>query len=194
MLFRRLVITLSLLLIAGFAQAQSIGDDGLHKQPWLVASTGDIRLDLSAAAADGKDLIVIVEQQGCAYCAQLHAVNFTRSEITDLVTSRFRVVQLDLWGKADIIDFDGNEVTQQALLSRWDVNTTPTTMVLSAAKPVTKLADAEIFRLPGYLKPFYYLGALEFFTTGAYADQEFRDFFAPRVAALEAKGLDPEQW
>jgi len=194
MLIRRLVVTLAFILCAPFAQAQTIGADGLHKQSWLVESTGDIRLDLAAAAAQGKDLIVLVEQQGCSYCTELHVVNFARPEITELLTSRFRVVQLDLWGKADIIDFDGADITQQALLTRWDVNTTPTTLVLSAARPVDALADAEIFRLPGYLKPFYYLGALEFFTTGAYADQGFRDFFAPRVAALAAKGVDPENW
>ena len=38
--------------------AQTIGDDGLHKQPWMRDTFKDLREDLGEANAEGKRLVL----------------------------------------------------------------------------------------------------------------------------------------
>jgi len=66
--------------------------------------------------------------------------------------------------------------------------------VLNSATSPATLADAEVFRLPGYLKAFYYMEALDWFASDAYLTTEFRTFLNERTAALKSEGLDPETW
>ncbi|MDC1494695.1 thioredoxin, partial [Planktomarina temperata] len=46
----------------GFAE---MGDDGLHKAPWMRDTFKDLSEDLADANAEGKRLMVIIEQRGC---------------------------------------------------------------------------------------------------------------------------------
>ncbi len=61
-----------------------VGDDGPHKQAWFFGSFLEFAENLSDAAAEGKDLLMLTEQAGCPCCRALHAVNFERSKITEL--------------------------------------------------------------------------------------------------------------
>jgi thioredoxin-related protein len=63
-----------------------------------------------------------------------------------------------------------------------------------APETVHSRADTEIFRLPGYIKPFYYYSALDYFSSGAFEGQDFPDFLSVRVAEIKTKGLTPDTW
>jgi thioredoxin-related protein len=91
----------------------TLGDDGLHKQPWFTQSFLELADDLDDAVNDNKVLMVLVEQAGCPYCRELHRVNFERAEIVDAITSDFLVVQLDLWGSREVVDFDGSGLEER---------------------------------------------------------------------------------
>lgn len=183
------------LLLAPPVRAQGLGDDGLHRQPWFLDSFLELGDDLSSAAAEGRGLLVLFEQAGCPYCRELHAVNFARPEITGYLTRHFDTVQLDLWGARAVVDFDGEELEERALAAKWGVNFTPTTILFPAANAgAARASEAEAFRLPGYLKPFHYLSALEYVATGAHRDQPFQRFLQDKFAALRAQGIDPDVW
>ena len=62
-----------------------LGDDGLHKQPWFSNTFLDLGEDLAEATAAGKDLMVLIEQNGCPYCHEMHYVNFQRPELVDYI-------------------------------------------------------------------------------------------------------------
>ncbi len=181
---------------AGFAGSHvTIGDDGLHKQDWFYGSELNLADDLREAAAQDKGLLILYEQVGCIYCAELHGVNFNRDEITDLIRQSFLVVQLDLNGDREVVDFDGSRMSESDLATKWSVMFTPTTLIFSGEdSQASSWQEVQAFRLPGYLKPFYYFTALDFFASGEIAQQGFKTFLSSRVAVLDTQGVDPELW
>ncbi|WP_238366252.1 thioredoxin family protein [Mesobacterium pallidum] len=183
-------------LVAGPASAGPVlGDDGLHDQPFFLDSFLELGADLEEAAAEGKGLIVLFEQRGCPYCRELHAVNFERAEITDYMTAQFNVLQLDMWGAREVLDFDGEALEERALARKWFVNFTPTQVLVPAAHAgAADLRAAEAFRMPGYFKPFHHLSGLEYVASGAFRDQPFQRFLQDKFARLEAQGIDPDVW
>jgi len=178
--------------LANMAAAQEMGDDGLHKQPWFADTFLDMREDLAEAAAQGKDLLVIVEQRGCPYCKEMHEVNFNRQEIVDLITDNYSVVQFNLWGDREAVDLDGTEMTEKELMRRWRVSFTPTTLFFASdATP----EEALVFMLPGYFKPFHHARALEYVASDAYKDEpNFQRFVQARGDEMRAAGIEVEIW
>jgi thioredoxin-related protein len=193
---RRLFIsTLAASSFAVSANSADIGDDGLHKQDWFLDSFLEMPSDLSEAASDGKNLLVLFEQRGCPYCRELHEVNFARKEITDFIKEHYLVVQLDMFGAREVLDFDGEALEERDIAGKWAVNFTPTTLIFAADNVAAKsVAEAEAFRLPGYLKPFHYLSSLEYVANGIYKQKTFQRYLQDKFAALEAKGLKPDVW
>ena len=196
MIIRRAFITaLSFFAISTMSFAQGIGDDGLHKQPWFVDTFLELSDDLQEAADQGKDLMILVEQAGCPYCAELHAVNFERAEIVDYIKEHFVVVQLDLFGSRLAVDFDGEEIEERDLVFKWGLQFTPSTIIFAADKIGAKdFRDAEAFRLPGYLKPFHYMSSLEYVGEGIYKDMSFQRYLQAKFAELAEKGISPDVW
>lgn len=191
----------SLAAAAVFAHARSafaaaeMGDDGLHKQPWFTDSFLELGDDLATAAENGRHLMVLFEQAGCPYCKELHEVNFARPELAAFIPRHFDVIQLDLWGSREVVDFDGEALEERALAAKWGVNFTPSTLLFSAENAGAKSrAEAESFRLPGYLKPFHYLSSLEFVVSDAHKTQSFQRYLQDKFQALEEQGIDPDVW
>lgn len=171
------------------------GDDGLYKQDWFVDSFLELGDDLETAASEGRGLVVLFEQAGCPYCREMHRVNFARPEIRDYATAHFDTVQLDLWGSRAVLDFDGQEMEERALAAKWGVNFTPTTVMFPPENAgAADVRAAEAFRLPGYLKPFHHLSALEYVATGEYRKQPFQRYLQDKFAALHEQGIDPDVW
>ncbi len=187
------VLSILLIWLAGAAAAQDLGDDGLHKQPWFADTFLDMREDLAEAGAQGKDLMVIIEQRGCPYCKEMHEVNFNRPEIVDLITENYYVVQLNMWGDREATDFDGTVMTEKELVRRWGASFTPTTLFFAsdAADP----QDALVFVLPGYFKPFHHARALEYVAWDAYKQEpNFQRFVQARGDEMRAQGLEVDLW
>ncbi len=199
MVSRRFILSvgvmLTLLLQLLSARAAELADNGLHIQEWIYSGEVDFRKIQAAAAADDKGIIVLVEQRGCPYCAELHSINFAKTELTDYMREHFVIVQVDMWGDRNVTDFDGEVLREEQLSDKWQVQYTPTTLVFKrASTPINSRKEAETFRLPGYLKPFYYMAALEFLISDAYIDQRFQSFVEAKVDVAAANGIDPENW
>lgn len=191
------ILALVILIVAAFPAwaGGELGDDGLHKQDWFLNSFLEMPDDLAEAADEGKLLMVIVEQAGCPYCRELHNVNFARTEITDYIQENFVVVQLDLWGSREVLDFDGEPMEERDLARKWGVNFTPTTLVFTMEDSAPEsFFDAEAFRMPGLLKPFHYLSSLEYVVSGEYKEQPFQRFLQDKFEDLHSKGIEPDVW
>jgi len=186
----RALICLIFLPSLSMAEA-TLGDDGLHKQPWFTQSFLELADDLDDAVNDNKVLMVLVEQAGCPYCRELHRVNFERAEIVDAITSDFLVVQLDLWGSREVVDFDGSGLEERDWIQKQAIHFTPTTLFFKHSDDGT---PREVFRMPGYFKPFHYYAALSYVTTGAHETEPFQRYLQTVFADLEAKGIDPQVW
>ena len=172
------------------AQAAELGEDGLYLQPWFSNSFLELADDLDEAAAEGKDLLVLFEQKGCPYCRELHLVNFERDEIVSHLEEYFVVVQINLWGAREVVDLNGKSLEERDLAAQWGINFTPTSVIFSQDDGEA----AEVFRMPGYFKPFHFMKSLEYVSSDAYKSQLFQRFLQAEFEALAQKGMTPEVW
>ena len=69
-------------------QASQMGDDGLHKAPWMRETFKDLREDLEDANLEGKRLLLLIEQRGCVYCRKMHEQVFTDPEVKALLEDK----------------------------------------------------------------------------------------------------------
>ncbi len=195
---RRTMLALSAagLVAAGRTQAQgTVGDDGLYDEHFLKDSFLEMALDHEEAADQGKSLAILFEQRGCPYCRELHEVNFKREEITSYLSEHFDVVQLGMFGSRAVLDFDGEELEERDLAVKWFVNFTPTMLFFPPETlGATSLREAEVFRLPGYFKPFHFISGLEYVVTQDYKNQHFQRYLQDKFAKLAEQGIDPEVW
>ena len=172
-----------------------MGDDGLHKQPWFLDTFLELGDDLAAAADNGRHLMILYEQNGCPYCRELHEVNFARSELSDYIKAHYDVIQLDMFGAREVLDFDGQALEERDLAAKWGVNFTPTTILMHNSNAgAVSVSAAQSFRMPGYLKPFHYLSSLEFVAERKFEEQTFQRYLQDKFAELEAQGIDPDVW
>lgn len=112
------------------SSAVELGDDGLHKPSWLRETFKDLKEDLADANAEKKRLLVIVEQRGCIYCTKMHEEVFSDPEIEAFIRENYYVVQLNLFGDVEVIDFDGTVLPEKEMAIRWGVMFTPTLIFL----------------------------------------------------------------
>lgn len=90
-----------------------VGEDGLHKQPWLRLTFKDLREDLAAANEEGKRMVILFEQRGCIYCSRLHENVFSDGEVRKFIEDNYFVVQMNLFGDEEVTDFDGEVQTEK---------------------------------------------------------------------------------
>jgi thioredoxin family protein len=101
-------------------------DNGLYHQSWFHLSFLNLKDDFAEAKTAGKRLAVIFEQRGCPYCTKLHTEVLPQRYINDYVRENFTVLQLDIWGAREVVDFDGKVLSERELAERWGVIFTPT--------------------------------------------------------------------
>jgi thioredoxin-related protein len=121
-----IVLVLLAALLPAVSLAAELGDDGLHKTAWMQDTFKDLREDLADANNQGKRLMVIVEQRGCVYCTKMHEEVFPQPEIEALLTERYFVVQINMFGDVEVTDFDGETLTEKKLARKWGLLFTPT--------------------------------------------------------------------
>jgi thioredoxin-related protein len=171
-----------------------LAGDGMYIQPWFHNSFLILKEDLAEAAAAGKRLAIIWEQRGCPYCREMHLVNFGIEEIRDYIKKNFLILQFDLWGSRKVTDFDGKQLEERALARRWRIVYTPTINFFPPhpGQVAGKSGrDAEVMRIPGYLKPFHFLSMFEYVKSESYKKMVFQKFIQAKGAKLRAKGIDP---
>ena len=149
-MFRRTIIAAALSLLAMPALAVEMGDDGLHKAPWMHDTFKDLREDLAEANAEGKRLLVIIEQRGCIYCTKMHEEVFPLPEVESLLTDRYFVVQMNMFGDVEVTDFDGEVLSEKDAVAKWGVLFTPTMMFFPEEVPEGTPANrAAVATMPG---------------------------------------------
>jgi len=179
------------------AAEPAVSDDGLHVQPWFLTSLLDLRDDLKEASAQGKRLAIIWEQRGCPYCLEMHRVNLARPEIADYVKTHYNVIQLNMWGDREVTDFDGQVLSEKKLAQKSRVVFTPTIQFFPATLAETagkSGAGAEVFRMPGYFKPFHFVSMFEYVYTKGYEDTPFQRWLQAKADKMRAEGKPVDLW
>lgn len=130
--------------------AQEMGDDGLYDEPWIRETFKDLREDLEEASAEGKRLVLFVEQRGCVYCHKMHEEVFSVPEVSDYIEENYFVVQINLHGDTEIVDLDGETLSEKAAAQKWRVLFTPSIVFLPEEVPENQSAiEASVAVMPG---------------------------------------------
>ncbi|HHS88930.1 MAG TPA: thioredoxin [Rhodobacteraceae bacterium] len=189
---RKILAMVLAILLAGPALAHGpavMGDDGLHKTDWMRETFKDLREDLAEANAEGKRLMIIVEQRGCIYCNKMHEEVFPLPEIHDMIHENFFVVQLNMFGDVEVTDFDGEVLSEKELARKWGLLFTPTMMFFPESVPETVSgAQAAVATIPGAFGKYTTGHLMEWVVQKGYeGDESFQKYHARR---LTEKGLN----
>ena len=161
------------------AEQPILTDDGLYKQPWFLESFLDLAEDLEGARKEGKRFVIMWELRGCPYCKETHLVNFAQPRISDYVKANFEVLQLNIIGSRKVTDFDGAELSEKELATKYGVRFTPTFQFFAEeAAPLKSLPPTkrEVARSPGYTRPDDFLAMFRYVREKAYESKSFRDY------------------
>ncbi|MCW8837036.1 MAG: thioredoxin family protein [Rhodospirillales bacterium] len=187
LIVRAAVLTLSLFwcttVTAGDAPLRS---DGIHTQPWMKSMTFlDFKEDLAEAKAKGKGLVMLFEQVGCGACERLHVENFSIPELVKTVTDNYEMIQINMFGDNELTDFDGQVMSERELAQKMLVNFSPTTIFYDEN-------GKEIFRVPGFLKAYFYQSAFEYVADkGPQNKLLFPRWLKAKSDRLKAEGKTP---
>lgn len=183
----RLIALLLACLLVTPAQALEIGDDGLHKTPWMSVTFKDMAEDLETAREEGKRLAIIFEQRGCIYCKKMHEEVFSDPDVSKFISENFIVVQYNLFGDEEVTDFDGEALPEKEMARRWGVVFTPTIMFMPEDAPETgTAAQAAVSQMPGAFGKHTTLHMFQWISENGYdGDEHFQKYHARKFNALQ---------
>ena len=184
----RKVLTTLAVVAALPAFALTMGDDGLHKTDWMRDTFKDLREDLDEANAEGKRLMVIIEQRGCIYCTKMHEEVFPDPAIDALIREEFFVVQINMFGDIEVTDFDGTVLAEKDMVRRWNALFTPTMMFFPEEVPEgTTATQAAVAMMPGAFGKWTTLNLLTWIVDEGYlGDEPFQKY---HVRMIQEAGI-----
>lgn len=168
-----LITTLAACLLALPVFAAELGDDGLHKAPWMRDTFKDLREDLEEATAEGKRLAIIVEQRGCIYCKKMHEEVFPDPAIDAYLKENFFVVQINMYGDVEVTDFDGETLPEKDMVRKWGALFTP--LMIYFPEEVADSASAPqaaVAQVPGAFGKWTTLNMLTWINEKGYESEE----------------------
>jgi len=173
----RLMTALAAIALAVPAWGAELGDDGLHKTPWMRDTFKDLGEDLAEANAEGKRLMLIFEQRGCIYCTEMHEKVFPDPEIASYIEDNYFVVQLNLHGDIEITDVDGEVLTEKQAARKWGIMFTPSMVFMPEEVSGEDHAIREaVAVMPGAFGRGTTLDLLTWVNEKRYEDQSEEDF------------------
>lgn len=148
--FLKILLLAMFSLLVNQVSALEVGDDGLHKTPWMQDTFKDLREDLEEANAEGKRLVLFFEQIGCIYCTKMHKEVFSKEKVSNYINDNFFVVQLNLHGDIEVTDFDGDVLPEKDIARKWGILFTPSILFLPPAVDSDLSAQqAAVAMMPG---------------------------------------------
>jgi thioredoxin-related protein len=154
-------------------------EDGLYAQPWFLQSLLELKDDLEEATTQKKRFAIMWELKGCPACKETHLKNFSRADIADYVKGRFNVLQLNIIGARDVVDFDGESLPEKKLAEKYGVRGTPTFQFFGESVEGLKAKPPrvrEAARGEGYMPPAQFLAMFRFVAEKGYEKGTLADF------------------
>ena len=181
---KRLILIAAAVFMSATMGLAEMGDDGLHKAPWMRDTFKDLSEDLADANAEGKRLMVIIEQRGCIYCKKMHEDVFPVAKIADYIEANFFVVQINMFGDVEVTDFDGTILPEKEMVRRWGALFTPSAMFFPEEVAEDVPANqAAVATMPGAFGKHTTFNMLNWVVEHGYAgDESFQKYHARKFA------------
>ena len=182
---RFLFTLLTAVFLGNMAAAATVGDDGLHIQPWIRDTFKDLQEDLDEANAEGKRLAIFFEQRGCIYCTKMHESVYPDPELSYYIEENFFVIQLNLHGDLEVVDFDSDTLTEKQIARKWGILFTPSVIFLPEEVEEGKTAiQSAVAMMPGAFGRGTTLDMFTWVNEKRYAidsDEDFQRYHARRI-------------
>ena len=182
---RFLFTLLTAVFLGNMVAAATVGDDGLHIQPWIRDTFKDLQEDLDEANAEGKRLVIFFEQRGCIYCTKMHESVYPDPELSDYIDENFFVIQLNLHGDLEVVDFDGDTLTEKQIARKWGILFTPSVIFLPEEVEEGKTAiQSAVAMMPGAFGRGTTLDMFTWVNEKLYeldSDEDFQRYHARRI-------------
>ena len=178
----------AILILTSPLGAAELGDDGLHKAPWMRDTFKDLNEDLAEATAEGKRLMILIEQRGCIYCKKMHEEVFVIPEIAQYIEDHYFVVQINMFGDVEVTDFDGTTLPEKQMVKRWGALFTPSIYFFPAEVADGMTAQqAAVAAMPGAFGRWTTFNMLNWVVEEGYtSDEPFQKYHARKFE--EQKG------
>jgi len=151
--------------------SEGMVNPGYHEKPaWFKESFLDIREDIEEATAENKRVLLYFYQDGCPYCGKLLQDNFADREISDYSQQKFDVIAINMWGDREVVDVNGDTVTEKEFSKNLKVQFTPTMVYLDET-------GKKLLRINGYFAPDRFLTALKYIGEKKEKTLSIRDYF-----------------
>jgi thioredoxin-related protein len=106
-----------------FAQAATPRDPNEY---FFEQNLGDLSEELEIARDDGKKgVFVFFEMDECPFCHRMKKTVLNQPDIQDYYKEHFHSISIDVEGDVEIVDFEGNKMTQKEFASKNRVRATP---------------------------------------------------------------------
>ncbi|SDQ75986.1 thioredoxin family protein [Pseudovibrio sp. Tun.PSC04-5.I4] len=187
-MLKRIFFAVAMIFASMTTSFAEVGEDGLHKQPWLRLTFKDLREDLALANEEGKRMIILFEQRGCIYCARLHKNVFSDPDVKAFIEENYFVVQMNLFGDEEVTDFDGEVQSEKNIARRWGVVFTPTFLFLpEEVEDGGTAGSASVQTMPGAFGKWTTLNMLRWIKQKGYeGDEHFQKFHAREFLKQQA--------
>jgi thioredoxin-related protein len=181
---KRLLMILLAFVLASSVTAAELGDDGLHKAPWMRDTFKDLGEDLAEANDEGKRFMIIIEQRGCIYCKKMHEEVFVIPEIAQFIEDNYFVVQINMFGDVEVTDFDGTTLPEKDMVKRWGALFTPNIYFFPEEVDADQTAaQAAVANMPGAFERGTTLNLLTWVVEKGYdTDEPFQKYNARKFA------------
>ncbi len=181
---KRLFLLIAALVFAQQTLAADLGDDGLHKAPWMRDTFKDLGEDLAEATAEGKRLMILIEQRGCIYCQKMHEEVFVVPEIAQYIEDNYFVVQINMFGDVEVTDFDGTTLAEKDMVKRWGALFTPSIYFFpETVRDDQTATEAAVANMPGAFGKWTTLNLLTWVVEKGYeGDEPFQKYHARKFA------------
>ena len=129
------------------------------------------------AESEGKRLLLIVEQRGCLYCRDMHENTFPDPRVNAMLTDTYYPVQINLHGDIEIVDLDGEALSEKQAARKWGILFTPTMIFLPTEMDDTKsVAQQAVSVMPGAFSAGTTLDMMTWVAEQRYLDTSEEDF------------------
>ena len=118
-----LTAALSLLLVANLSAASERDAE----QYFFDQSFKDFQEELEIVEEEKKQgILVFFDMVGCPYCLYMKEKVLNQELVQDWYAKHFRSIRVDIHGATEVINFDGQELTETTFAAQYGVFSTPT--------------------------------------------------------------------
>lgn len=141
---------------------------------WFKQSFWYLNDDINDAIQAGKIGIMIdASEESCTYCIAFIERSLNNPEIQKRFRKNFDALGLEVIGDTEIHDVDGKAYSVKNFLKKYKAYVTPTLLFFGKDGKL-------LLKITGYYSPEKFTQVLDYFESGQYLKQSWRDYYATR--------------